>query len=343
MSPVCPACLGNETAQHNSPVTHYLCQRCGHRWHAAVELSSTRQHDYYARLRERNRVADSACHRKMIDRLSDLTPLLHDGMRILEIGCAEGELGRRIKAIANIEYTGIELSEDALAAMQWLDHVSRRPVAELDSEPYDLILSFHVLEHIPDIHAELGHWSRLLKPSGRVIVEVPNEAGHPLLSWDANAEHIHQFTLTSLSASLHQAGFSIRRLTSAHFESVVYSDSLRAQAHLRLDAQTRRSQLLAKFKSIFPDKFVIYGIGGDFNNYVAPLLSELPVAALVDTDTGRQGQLLGDYRIEAFNPVKLTGLPILVTSLRYQAEIRAALQKQGVPSHTIHGLDAIFG
>ncbi|WP_157662692.1 class I SAM-dependent methyltransferase [Sulfuriferula sp. AH1] len=279
----------------------------------------------------------------MTDRLNDLTPLLHDGMRILEIGCAEGELGRRIKAIANVEYTGIELSEDALVAMRWLDHVSRHAAAALEDGPYDLILSFHVLEHIPDIHAELGHWSRLLKPSGKLVVEVPNEAGHPLLSWDANAEHIHQFTMTSLSELLHQAGFSIQQLTSGHFESAVYSDSLRAQAYLRTDAQTRRNQLIAKFKTTFPDKFVIYGIGGDFNNYVAPLLLELSAAALVDTDTTRHGVRMAGYRIEAFNPVKFTGLPILVTSLRYQTEIRAALQEQGVPSHTIYGLDAIFG
>ena len=343
MPPVCPACLGKETAQHNSPVTHYLCRRCGHRWRAEAGISPIKQHDYYARLHGRNMLADSACNRKMSDRLQDLTPLIHDGMRILEIGCAEGELGRRIKAIANVEYTGIELSEDALVARQWLDHVSRHTAAALENGPYDLILSFHVLEHIPDIRPELGHWLRLLNPSGKLVVEVPNEAGHPLLSWDANVEHIHQFTATSLSASLHQAGFSIQQLTSGHFESAVYADSLRARAHMQTDVQTRRNRLIAKFKTVFPDKFVIYGIGGDFSNYVAPILSELPVAALADSDTTRHGIRMEGYRIEAFNPAKFTGLPILVTSLRYQTEIRAALLEQGVPSHTIYGLDAIFG
>jgi 2-polyprenyl-3-methyl-5-hydroxy-6-metoxy-1,4-benzoquinol methylase len=343
MLPACPACSGKETVQHNEPTVHALCPLCGHRWLETTGIPLAQQHNYYAQLRGRNILADSACHQKMTDRLHDLAPLLHDGMRILEIGCAEGELGRRIKAIANIEYSGIELSEDALVAAQWLDHVSRHAAAALTGGPYDLILSFHVLEHISDIHTELGHWASLLKPTGKLVVEVPNEAGHPLLSWDTNIEHIHQFTATSLSASLHQAGFSVQQLTSGHFESVVYSDSLRAQAHLRSAAQTRSRQLIAGFKRVFPDKFVIYGIGGDFNNYIAPILSELPVVALADSDPRRHGIGMGDYRIEAFDSVKFNGLPVLVTSLRYQAEIKAALQEQGVPSHAIYGLDAIFG
>ena len=49
----------------------------------------------------------------MAERLRDLTPLLRNGLRILEIGCAEGELGKRIKAMANVEYVGVELSADA--------------------------------------------------------------------------------------------------------------------------------------------------------------------------------------------------------------------------------------
>jgi len=343
MLPVCPACLGNETMRHNSPVAYCLCRSCGHRWLESADRPQQQRQDYYAQLSGRNVLADSAHEKKMVDRLNTLAPLLHDGMRILEIGCAEGEMGRRVKAIANVEYDGIELSKDALIAMQWLDHVSRHTAAVLKTEPYDLLLSFHVLEHIPDIRAELGHWSRLLKPSGKLVIEVPNEAGHPLLSWDANAEHLHQFTATSLSALLHHAGFAVSVLSTGHFESVVYSDSLRIQAHMRMAGQTRQHQLIARFKSVLPGAFVVYGIGGDFNNYVAPILAELPVAALVDADVDRHGAIIAGHQIVAFDVVKFSGLPVLVTSLRYQAEIAAALQQQGVPSPAIYGLDAIFG
>jgi SAM-dependent methyltransferase len=335
---VCPACLGKQVSAHGGLVSHYLCSLCGHCW------SGARLHQqYYAQLSGRNTTSDPDYDKKMMDRLNDLEPLLHDGMRVLEIGCAEGSLGRRIKDIAKVEYVGIELSEDALTARKFLDRVSRDSAAVLHDEPYDLILSFHVLEHVSDIRAEVSHWHRLMKPSGTLVVEVPNEAGHPLLSWDANAEHLHQFKAASLSALLDHAGFAIKRLSTGHFESTVYSDSLRVLAAARTHAQARHIDLISRFLSTFPGPFVVYGIGGDFSNYVAPLLAELAVAALVDSDFARHGQRIASHTIQAFEYAKFTGLPVLVTSLRYKAEITAALKKQGVPSDAIFGLDSIFG
>lgn len=341
MREACPTCLGKEISSHDSSIAHYICLSCGHIWSRSIS-AGLKQLQYYSQLSGRNFIADSACSRKMVDRLNDLSPLLFDGMRVLEIGCAEGELGRRIKEIANVEYVGIELSEDSVAAMKFLDRVSRSPATELRDEPFDLILSFHVLEHIPDIRAEVRHWRRLLKLSGSLVMEVPNEAGHPLLSWDANVEHLHQFTTTSLSSLLDHAGFSIRKLSASHFESTSYPDSLRVQACLRLDVQERRDRLIARFRSVLPGPFIVYGIGGDFRNYVAPLLPELQIVALVDSDTSRYGENIAIFQIEEFNMEKFSGMPILVTSLRHKADITALLQKQGVSSQAIYGLDSIL-
>jgi 2-polyprenyl-3-methyl-5-hydroxy-6-metoxy-1,4-benzoquinol methylase len=340
MKPVCPTCLGREVEHSTSPVAHHLCRSCRHRWTGAAGFE-LQQH--YSQLSGRNSVADPDYARKMADHLSDLAPLLHNGMRVLEIGCAEGDLGKRIKALASIEYVGIELSEDALDAAKFLNRVSREPASEFHDVPYDLILSFHVLEHIPDIRAELGHWRRLLKPSGSLVVEVPNEAGHRLLSWDANAEHLHQFTASSLTALLDHAGFAIESLTSGHFESTVYPDSLRVQAYPRMEAGERRNHLVARIRAVYPGPFIVYGIGGDFRNYVLPLLPELQVSALVDSDTSRHGEKIAGYEIECFDMAKHSGLPILVTSLRYRADITTMLQQHGVPAHAIHGLDSVFG
>jgi SAM-dependent methyltransferase len=334
----CPVCLGKGLLCLRGRVSNYLCQYCGHCW-----SGESLDQQYYGQLSGRNTISDPYYEKKMADRLSDLMPLLHNGMRVLEIGCAEGDLGRRIKEIASVDYVGIELSEDALTAMRFLDRVSRDSAAVLHDEPYDLILSFHVLEHVSDIRGEVRHWHRLMKPSGTLVMEVPNEAGHPLLSTDANAEHLHQFNAASLSALLYHAGFSVKRLTIGHFESIVYPDSLRVLACARTDAQVRYSDLTSRFLHTFPGPFVVYGIGGDFSNYVAPLLAQLAVAALVDSDTTRHGQSIASHKIQAFDFVKFSGLPVLVTSLRYKAEITAVLKMQGVPSNAIFGLDSIFG
>jgi 2-polyprenyl-3-methyl-5-hydroxy-6-metoxy-1,4-benzoquinol methylase len=339
--PVCPACKSNDVLMCGEPVRHWACQCCRHRW---LDVSDpTQQQRHYAFLRGRNFVHAPSHELKMQRRMEDIEPLLNPGMRILEIGCAEGDLGRRIKARMAVDYTGIEISEDADEAGQWLDHVFRAPASQFQAEPFDLILAFHVLEHISDIGDELAHWLRQLRLDGHLVVEVPNEVGHPLLTWDPNPEHLHQFSVCSLAALFERSGLSIKRLTTGHFESVGYPDSLRILANRREAAEDRHARFRAHVHSIIDRPFVIYGVGGDFDKYVLPLLDSLPVAALVDSDSARHETMVHGHKVTAFDAHRYAGIPILVATIRFKAEIAAILREQGVPDRLIYGLDAVLG
>jgi SAM-dependent methyltransferase len=299
---------------------------------------------YYAGLSGRNDVPPADLNRKLADRLADISPLLSDGQRVLEIGCAEGRLGARVKGLARVEYTGVEPSGDAEAAVRVLDRVVRGTSADLTDGPYDLLLAFHVLEHIPDVATEVAHWRRLLGVSGTALLEVPEETGHRLLSWDAHVEHLHYFTAASLAALCERSGFQPTSLTSGHFESVVYPDSLRLLARRRIPEPIRREALVARFRSFFPGPFAVYGIGGDFRNYVEPLLGTLLVTALIDSNPDRQGARIGDLTVAPFDPTRHGSLPLLVSSVRFKAEISAWLQTvHHVSRDRIVGLDDIYG
>lgn len=278
---------------------------------------------------------------KFADRLVSLTPLLSDGMEVLEVGCAEGALGSRIKQRFRLTYTGLELSNDVVAAETVLDHVVRAPSATIQHETFDLIISFHVLEHIVDIRSEVLHWHRLLKKSGAIVVEVPNQAGHPLLDWDANAEHLHQFSARSLLSLFETCGFRMSSLTSGHYESPVYSDSLRLIVHPRQGDAMQRQALLGRFRERLGSTFAVYGIGGDFNNYVLPFMDELPVAALIDSDPHKLGKLVKDIAISSIQSITDSNLPILISSIRYRHEIADILRSQGI-SNPVTGLDEIY-
>lgn len=275
--------------------------------------------------------------------MADISSLLQPGMRVLEIGCAEGSLGAVIRQSIPVQYTGVELSEDATAAAEVLDRVFRVPAAALINEEFDLLLSFHVLEHIEDIAGELAHWRRLLADGGHLLVEVPNQAGHRLLSNDPNREHIHQFTAASLTALLHRSGFEVERLETGHWESSVYSDSLRVLARPSLQDTERRTLLLQRFLARLPKPFAACGIGGDFRGYVEPLLDSLPVAALIDSAAQRHGERHGHLVVEAYDPQRHGSLPILVCSVRYREGILRDLAALSVSSSRIVTLDEIFG
>jgi len=77
-------------------------------------------------------------------------------------------------------------------------------LSDLESYSFDVITLWHVLEHVPNLEEYLKELKRLLKPSGKIIIAVPN-----FKSFDANfygrhwaaydvPRHIWHFSKTSI-------------------------------------------------------------------------------------------------------------------------------------------------
>ena len=101
------------------------------------------------------------------------------GKQVLDIGCARGYLGARIKAIGNY-VAGMELSERAAEqARQVLDKVvvfdlEKGWPEELANEKFDLIIMAEVLEHVFDPVVVLKNVHRALNDGGHIIITTPN-------------------------------------------------------------------------------------------------------------------------------------------------------------------------
>jgi len=331
----CPCC-----ATEASPAA--ACPACGHRWHVSPCSPATTR---YASLCGRNALPTRYVERKLEERAAAIQPLIRPGLRILEIGCAEGLLGARLKQHTALDYWGVEPSLDAVTAQRVLDRVvrdSRDLLPCTDTGRFDLVLSFHVLEHIPDVADELRRWRSVIQPDGSMMVEVPYQAGHPDVGRDLNPEHVHHFTFASLSCLLERSGFELVTLGRGYFESPFYADSLRAIAHPAATVIEREKRLLARFKKNIPHPFAVLGLGGDFRNYVYPILGSLPVQALLDNDPGRTGESLAGRLIEPYDATRHRTLPILVASLRHEDDILTSLTAAGHPPEGIHLLSMIF-
>jgi len=77
----------------------------------------------------------------------------------------------------------------------------------------DLLMYFHVLEHIRDLSKLLREAARALRDGGRILIEVPdaeNYGGKPVGSafWFSIREHINHFTAKALVAALAAHGFA---------------------------------------------------------------------------------------------------------------------------------------
>lgn len=316
------------------------CPHCGHFWRP-TDTNITGK--YYADLSGRNSLPIRYLTRKLNDRLKSLGPIIRNGMRILEVGCAEGALGHAVKALANVIYVGVEPSHDAQEAMEFIDEVHSTCNSLLaDGKLFDTVLSFHVLEHIPDPASEIRNWRRLIAEEGLLVLEVPNRSGHPYVINDQNPEHIHQFSIASIACLLNRCGFDITEMSGSHFESPAYTDSIRILARPIQSETIRQESLVKRFQTTLGDKFAIYGLGGDFNNYILPFIDRLPIAALLDSAPQRQGNLVAGILTTGYAVEKHHHLPILIASIRYEDAIMNTLQEFGHKRQLLRSLADIL-
>jgi SAM-dependent methyltransferase len=101
------------------------------------------------------------------------------GLRVLDVGCAGGHLGKVVQEDGNV-VDGVDLSDSAaekargiLNAVFVFDIEAAWP-AEVANGSYDVAILGEVLEHCFNPVEVLAEVRRALKPGGRVVITVPN-------------------------------------------------------------------------------------------------------------------------------------------------------------------------
>lgn len=98
------------------------------------------------------------------------TNFFRDQLKVLEIAPTRG-FSDKIKEMPNIDYLSIDLNSPL--AMCHMDITA----LDLESNTFDCIICYHVLEHIPDDRKAMRELHRVLKPGGWAIIQVPLRKG----------------------------------------------------------------------------------------------------------------------------------------------------------------------
>ena len=112
-------------------------------------------------------------------RFLDDTGLLHSGLKLLEIGCGRGTLLHRLMA-RGLDVVGVETNPTRIDESRRLYdalpiHLTAGTSLPFPDEQFDIVLSFDVLEHIPDTDAHVAEVRRVLKPGGWLLLQTPNK------------------------------------------------------------------------------------------------------------------------------------------------------------------------
>jgi SAM-dependent methyltransferase len=185
------------------------------------------------------------------------------GQRFLEVGCGRGHLVRRLAA-DGIDVQGVDANPHAIAegvsiggptlrvahpqsrenrlASSAHSRLSDRlrcmaaDALDFPAESFDLVASFHTIEHVPDVDAALAEMARVLRPGGRLLLVYPAEPIRGLYAvpasvimhrhpFKARQIHCHTVRPRSLrrrlpSVGLEEVGSRFRWLSTPQFETV---------------------------------------------------------------------------------------------------------------------------
>lgn len=139
---------------------------------------------------------------------------------ILDVGCGGG-LFLKMLAERGYRVVGLDFSYDA-SRLAWKGNGVPAVCATLSNSPFApnscaVVTMFHVLEHVYDPHSYLVEARALLKPNGRLIVQVPNADCWQLLllgkKWSGLdvPRHLWNFRARDLDVLLDHSGFEVVR------------------------------------------------------------------------------------------------------------------------------------
>lgn len=173
----------------------------------------------------------------MFKKMTIVTGMIRGGESILDFGCGNGELlsrvGARFRRVVGVDATeaSVEITRQRLAGHpKAVIYKYNREMPAFEGG-FDYVTCIDVLEHLEEPGKALREIKKLMVPSGRLIVSVPN--------WydiivsrilKLNKYHLHAHSPWGWTGILKKAGFKITGCRAAGFP-LINSDLLARKAY----------------------------------------------------------------------------------------------------------------
>jgi SAM-dependent methyltransferase len=150
---------------------------------------------------------------------------------LLDVGAGSGAFVHYMKA-AGWSVTGLEPDAPARNKAMEVNQVHLLPIDHLFHLPeksFDAITLWHVLEHVHDLHGYIQQLERMLKPTGRIFIAVPNYTSYDAALykqfWAAYdvPRHLYHFSPASMNKLLDLHHLKLEKMQPMWFDSFYIS------------------------------------------------------------------------------------------------------------------------
>ena len=151
--------------------------------------------------------------------------------KLLDIGAGTGAFANAMTQ-AGWTVTALEPDEQAIKKAQENYQIQLQPTAELFNFPsrqFDAITMWHVMEHVHNIHGYLEQFKKIIKPSGKIFIAVPNytsfDSSYYQQYWAGYdvPRHLYHFSPHGMKRLAQQHGFFVSKTKPMWFDSVYVS------------------------------------------------------------------------------------------------------------------------
>jgi len=150
---------------------------------------------------------------------------------LLDLGSGTGAF---VKEMLNYGWsvTGLEPEEDARKIAKDINGVELEDTRQFYSLPpgqFDVITMWHVLEHVHDLNGYVEQLKKLLKPSGKLFIAVPNYTSMDATYYGGNwaaydvPRHLYHFSPLSMKTLMEKHGLTIEQYKPMWFDSFYIS------------------------------------------------------------------------------------------------------------------------
>ncbi|MFD2563527.1 class I SAM-dependent methyltransferase [Aquimarina rubra] len=157
-----------------------------------------------------------------------ITGLNGEAGSLLDIGAGTGDF--LLEASKNDwKIEGVEPNDQARGLAIEKGMALQSDTANLPAKSFDVITMWHVLEHVPNLRAQIIELKRLLKPQGYLIVAVPNfksyDANYYKSFWAAYdvPRHLWHFSKNAIKILFDKEGIRLEKTMPLIFDSFYVS------------------------------------------------------------------------------------------------------------------------